>query len=240
MEQPASKRLPLKQAYPFAEQHGLGADVERIRTMEIEWDRGYDSSVRRGYFVELFRRHGLLDAFRAEYWPLGATPSGGRECERVLRLKDQYEAFLADGSDGDDLELPGDAEAADQEFAAEADLRDFLAKNLGLIEAGLQVVERDGRSGIEFPVADGRIDILAVDRQQHFVVIELKLSRGRNKTLGQVLYYMAWVDAHLGNGPCRGLIIAKEISPDLTLAVQRATGVSLFNYRLSMSIAPVA
>jgi hypothetical protein len=239
MEQPPRKVFPLSLAYPFADQHGLGTEAERIRTMEIEWDRGYESSIRRGYVVELFRRQGLLDAFQREHWPLGATPSGIRECERVLRLKDQYEAFLAGTGTNDDVDSALDAEAAGQEFAAETDLRDFLAKNLGLIEPGLQLVERDGRSGIEFPVADGRIDILAIDRQQKFVVIELKLSRGRNKALGQLLYYMAWVDAQLGDGPCRGLIIAKEISPDLKLAVQRATGVSLFSYLLSMSLAPV-
>ena len=43
------------------------------------------------------------------------------------------------------------------------------------------------RTGVEFPVEGGRIDLLAVDRNGKFVVIELKLSQGRNKTLGQLL-----------------------------------------------------
>jgi hypothetical protein len=46
------------------------------------------------------------------------------------------------------------------------------------------------------------------------------------------------LDAHVGNGPCRGVIIAKEISPDLKLAIQRATGVSLMSYLLSLSLLP--
>jgi len=71
------------------------------------------------------------------------------------------------------------------------------------------------------------------------VVIELKLSQGRNKTLGQLLYYMGWVDQHLGKGPCRGFIIASEITEDLAVAVARVPGVSLAKYRMSFAIEPV-
>src|SRR5207248_77837 len=38
------------------------------------------------------------------------------------------------------------------EFAYESDLRDFLAKNLSLIEGGLQLYQDEGITGIEFPV----------------------------------------------------------------------------------------
>src|SRR5262249_2401346 len=99
--------------------------------------------------------------------------------------------------------------------------------------------QQGGQKGIEFPVDDGRIDILAVDKDGRFVVFELKLARGRNKALGQILYYMGWVDKHLGNGPCRGIIVAKDITDDLILAVQRAPGVSLYRYKLSVSVEQV-
>jgi len=88
-------------------------------------------------------------------------------------------------------------------------------------------------------VDEGRIDILARDKSGRFVVFELKVSRGRNKTLGQILYYMGWVDNHLGKGPCRGIIIAKDISDDLILATQRVQGVSLYRYKLSVSVEQV-
>ena len=92
------------------------------------------------------------------------------------------------------------------------------------------------RSGVEFPVEGGYIDLLGVDQDQRFVVIELKVGTGRNKVIGQLLYYMGWVDRHLGNAPCRGVIIAKEIPDDLLLAVQRVPGVSLYRYNLSVSV----
>ena len=93
---------------------------------------------------------------------------------------------------------------------------------------------------MEYSIEDGRIDILAVDKNNRPVVIELKISRGRNRTIGQLLYYMGWVDAHLGKGPCRGMIIAREISDDLVVAVQRVSEVSLFRYRMSVSLEPVS
>jgi RecB family endonuclease NucS len=94
--------------------------------------------------------------------------------------------------------------------------------------------------GVEFPIDGGRIDILAVDRNKQYVVIELKVSRGRNKTLGQLLHYMGWVDKNLGKGTCRGIVIAKEISEDLALAVSRASGVALYRYNLNVDVKRVA
>jgi hypothetical protein len=67
-------------------------------------------------------------------------------------------------------------------------------------------------------------------------VFELKLARGRNKALGQLLYYMAWMDKYLGKGPCRGIIVAKEITDDLVLAARRVEGVSLYRYKLSVTV----
>jgi hypothetical protein len=122
------------------------------------------------------------------------------------------------------------------QFAFEAHLRDFLAKNLERVESGLQLYQGANHLGIEYPVESGRIDILAVDRQGKFVVIELKLSQGRNRTLGQLLYYMSWVDQNLGSAPCRGVIIASEISDDLRVAISRVPGVSLARYRMSFSV----
>ena len=72
------------------------------------------------------------------------------------------------------------------------------------------------------------MDILARDRNGKLVVIELKLSRGRNRTIGQLLYYMGWIDQHLGDGKCRGMIIAREITSDLIVATTRVLGISLY------------
>jgi hypothetical protein len=231
------KVLPLKEAYRFGAENGLEPEVAEIKDMEIEWDLSYSSSLRRGYVVDLFTKKHLFDAFKERYWPTGQSSWGRRKSEFWLRLKVRYDDFLAGRGE---VNPEVDETEEDQAFAAEADLRDFLANNLECVEAGLKLYRDNDRDGVEFPVEDGRIDILAVDKSNQFVVFELKLARGRNKVLGQLLYYMGWVDKNLGRGPCRGIIVAKEISDDLVLAAQRVQGVSLYRYTLSVSVQRVA
>ncbi len=231
------KVLPLKEAYRFGAEHALEREMAGIREMEIEWDLSYTSSLRRGFVVDIFTKKQLFDSFKEQYWPTGNTTWGQRKSEFWLRLKSRYEDFLAGRGESDS---EAEDEDEDQAFAAEADLRDFLASNLDRVEAGLRLYHQGERNGVEFPIDDGRIDILAVDKAGRFVVFELKLARGRNKALGQILYYMGWVDKHLGNGPCRGIIIAKEIPDDLLLAVQRVQGASLYRYKLSVSVEQVS
>ena len=241
MEENNKATLSLRAAYAFGAAHDLGKNVNEIRDLEIEWDRSYTSSLRRGYIVDLFEKHGIFEDFKATHWPYGNTPNGESKRRRYLKIKEQYEDFLSGRRP--ELEAGLDEEAEDQDndqqFAAESDLRDFLAKNPGCIEKGLSLYQNGDRSGVEFPVEGGYIDILGIDQKQTYVVVELKVGKGRNKTIGQLLYYMGWVDKNLGNAPCRGMIIAKEIPDDLILAVQRVPGVSLYRYKLSVSVEPI-
>lgn len=69
-------------------------------------------------------------------------------------------------------------------FAYESDLRNFLAKNLTIIESGLKLYQDEGISGIEFPVGGRFIDLLAIDRHNNYVVIELKVSKGYDRVIG--------------------------------------------------------
>lgn len=233
MNEEQTPTLSLKAAYAFGAAHGLEREMADVREMVIEWDSSYTSTLRRGYVVALLEGHGLFDTFKKEHWQFGNTPTGETNRRRYLQIKARYEAFLV-GVETEDAEPsdPGQATV----FALEAHLRDFLAKNLERIETGLRLYASGERNGIEFPVDGGRIDLLAVDRNGKFVVIELKLSQGRNKTLGQLLYYMGWVDRHLGEGPCRGFIIASDITEELSIAVARVPGVRLANYRMSFAV----
>jgi hypothetical protein len=233
------EQLPLRAAYDFGDAHGLESEVREIREMDIEWDLSYSSSVRRGFIVTLFESKGLFESFKNEHWKFGATPAGERKRRKYLRLRARYEEFVSgrhSESDADDIQEPEQA----LEFALEAHLRDFLARNLERIEPGLRLHSTAESQGVEFPIEGGRIDLLAIDRNGKFVVIELKLSQGRSKTLGQISHYMGWVDRQLGNGRCRGFIIANEISEDLRIAVTRVPGVSLARYRMSFAIEAVA
>lgn len=127
-------------------------------------------------------------------------------------------------------------------FAYESDLRNFLSKNLNAIEPGLRLYEEEGIKGIEFPVGGRFIDILALDAQGAYVVIELKVSRGYDRVLGQLRRYMGWIAKHQAEQgqTVRGIIVAREISEDLVLACFGVADVELFEYEMSVTVRRVA
>lgn len=126
----------------------------------------------------------------------------------------------------------------ENEFAYERDLQHFLAKNLSLIEPGLTLYTEEGITGLEFPVGSRFIDILAKDKGNNYVVIELKVSRGYDRVVGQILRYMAWIRKNHAeqNQNVRGVIIAREITEDLLLACSETQNVDLFEYNLSVTL----
>jgi len=140
------------------------------------------------------------------------------------------------GSSDDGTESDNGVEAT-TEFAFEKDLRNYLVKNLGLIEPGLHLYEEEEITGIEFPVGGRFIDILAVDQTGSYVVIELKVSRGYDRVIGQLLRYMAWVEQNMETTKrVRGMIVAKEITNDLKLAASRIADVRLIEYEISFKL----
>ena len=149
--------------------------------------------------------------------------------EATVNAKEQIEI-------DDEVDTQGSAE-----FAYEADLRNYLAKNLLIIEPGLKLYQEEGITGVEFPVGGRFIDILAVDATGALVVIELKVSRGYDRVVGQLMRYMAWIQKNQAEPGqhVRGLIVAREISQDLLLACSLLTGVQLFEYELSLKLKPV-
>lgn len=237
MSQDIKKKISLRDAYEFAEQKGFSEEVKEIKKMDVRWNKNYTSTVRRGFIVRLFQNKKILNEFIDTYWPDGKSSFGESHIRFVLRLADEFENYAADNIPEE--EFLSSAEGRSFEFALESHLRDFLAKDLEHIEPGLKLYKSEQRNGIEYPVDGGRIDILAVDKNNNFVVIELKLSQGRNKVLGQILYYMGWVDANLSKSPCRGIVIANEISNELSTAVSRAPGVKLYIYKMSFSVEAV-
>jgi hypothetical protein len=129
----------------------------------------------------------------------------------------------------------------ENEFAYERDLQHFLAKNLYLIEPGLTLYTEEGITGLEFPVGSRFIDVLAKDKHNNYVVIELKVSRGYDRVVGQILRYMAWIRKNHAekNQKVRGVIIAREITEDLLLACSETQNVDLFEYNLSVTLSKI-
>ena len=69
-------------------------------------------------------------------------------------------------------------------------------------------------------------------------MIELKVSKGYDRAVGQLLRYMGWIAQNLAEPgqKVKGMIIARTISDDLRLATSRVQDVELYEYELSISL----
>lgn len=141
------------------------------------------------------------------------------------------------GSDVEDTDA-GEAPVGSSAFAFEKDLQSYLARNLECIEPGLKLYEEDGVKGIEYDVGNRYIDILAVDKEGAFVVIELKVSKGYERVIGQLLRYMNWVRRDLAEPGqrVRGIIVCRDVNEDLRLACSSLKDVELCEYQLRVSV----
>ena len=215
-------------AYPkFESRASVSADVQAMCVNNL--NRRHWPSVKPGSGHDLFFKE---SSKQIRLWEPERDPEP--------RYKGDIEAGTNDElQDDDDLSASevGASQTSDT-FALEQDLQNFLVRNLQRLEPGLSLYEVDGISGIEFNAGGRRIDILAVDSDGAFVVIELKVSRGYDRVIGQLQRYMGWVESNLaGQKMVRGIIVASEITEDLLLATSLiADRVKLFEYSLSFSI----
>src|SRR5712692_6139208 len=75
--------FPIKAAYQFAAENGLGKQAETIRMRPFRYDRrglrDRSSSIRSGYLIVLFQSKGLFERFQKQYWPDYETEKGKEE-----------------------------------------------------------------------------------------------------------------------------------------------------------------
>jgi len=184
---------------------------------------------------------GLVEKYNPEthgLWEICSVDKNKLAVKRVDAVlhSDNYE-------DSDSAAIVTDSEYNEENkdftFALESQLRDFIAENLSLIDNTLSLfVSDEGVAGVEYRIDVGIIDILAQNKNDEFVVIELKLSRGADAVLGQLQRYMGWIKKNLSenNAPVHGIIIAKSISDRLKYAVSVAQNISLFEYTMKFDI----
>jgi hypothetical protein len=96
MEKNQTTALSLNAAYAFASELGLEREATEIRNMVIEWDSSYTSSLRRGYIVDLFEKHGVFEEFKARYWARGSTPAGETSNTSIIRMMSLPNQFIPD------------------------------------------------------------------------------------------------------------------------------------------------
>lgn len=188
--------------------------------------------------LELYdpQKHGQWQIRKAENGDLEVCPVG--ECVG----EDEDAQAISAETDGRDTGQSLEAQEPVSGFAYEAHLRDYLAGNIHLVENGLQLyVDDTGTDGVEYQTDVGRIDLLGLDHNDGFVVVELKIGRGPDAVAGQVMRYMGWVKRHLAAGRrVRGFIIAEHISDRLRYATADLGDVFLKEYELNLTLKDVA
>jgi RecB family endonuclease NucS len=128
-----------------------------------------------------------------------------------------------------------DIREGDRTFALEAHLRDYLVRNLHIIEPGLKLWFTEPPS-VEFAIGGRRIDILARDKFDIPVVIELKLDRAYDRVVGQSLLYRGLISNLLKSSTVRIILVAGEISDELKIACSGLPNLEIFEYSLSMQV----
>lgn len=111
-------------------------------------------------------------------------------------------------------------------FITENDLEDYLITHLNLIENGLSYLSR------QYVLDEGRIDILAKDKNDNIVIIEIKIDFDK-KIIWQSLYYPIEIQKKYPNKNIRMLTIMPDY-PNYLLEPLNKLNVEKFAYNIKV------
>jgi hypothetical protein len=228
------KYFKIADAVAFAGAHGLGGLASAILAKPIHPGvPGKRTRVRKGEFVDLFEREGVLEQFFSRYWPAGNGPEGRNVLNGYRARKALNDELLERGDDGPSvaaIQAEQIDAASEITFGLERDLQAALRANIQQLEDGL-VIDDGGK---ERSCDAGRIDICARDVSGALVVIELKAGVARPGAMTQLLAYIGVV-ATEEKRPVRGLLIAEDFHPKVLFAARAVQGVRLCRYRFKFA-----
>jgi len=122
------------------------------------------------------------------------------------------------------------SQSIDTQVSLEKDLQQYLSGRVEELESGLKLVD----GGVEFITDAGRIDLLAKDKENNMVVIELKSGKAKDSALGQLLGYIGCLLEK--NSNVRGILVASNFDPRVVYAVKGLSNIKLISYELSFNL----
>ena len=175
----------------------------------------------------------MSDALRHSAGSIGTVSNITKHAEQLIGLIGKAED---PGIKSDDPTIE-DAST----FALETHLEDFLFNNWAQTDLGkdLDIYQDDEESGRQLPTDTGRLDILAISKdQKRLVVVELKKGRASDAVVGQVLRYMGYVQHELAEDgqTVEGIIIAHQDDKRLRRALEMTPTVSFYRYKVSFQL----
>lgn len=132
--------------------------------------------------------------------------------------------------------------ATDTSVSLEQDLESHVLANLEQLEPGLRLYADEHGSGQQLDTGEvGRLDILAVDKDDRFVVIELRAGTADDTVCAQLLRYLGWVRSNLAGGrEPRGLLVANDFTKSLEYAAEALDNVALIRYQTDFEFSEVS
>ena len=125
-------------------------------------------------------------------------------------------------------------------LSLERDLENYIIKNLDEIEEGLKIYSKGSVTGRQFSINNERIDILAIDKNNNYVVIELKVGTANYHVIGQILSYTSLVRRDIADKKeVRGIIIADDFDRKLRYAASEVPNISLKKYEIHFTFKDV-
>lgn len=126
-------------------------------------------------------------------------------------------------------------------FVLEKYLEEFLVSNWANTELGKDylIYEDENGTGQQFQTDSGRIDILAISKDQKvLLVVELKKGRASDVVVGQITRYMGYVTTELAaaSQKVRGVIVALEDDQKLRHSLVIVPGVDFYRYEVSFKL----
>ncbi len=186
------------------------------------------------WFTQTINRADMSEALRRSTGSIGTLGNVSAHAEEIEMLIGGVSAPKLIATD----ENVEDASA----FAMEEHLQDFLIENWTQTELGkaYDIYEVDGEKiGREYPVEKGRIDILAISKDRKtLLIVELKKGRASDKVVGQILYYMGYVNEELAEEgqAIKGVIIALEDDPKIRKALTMTPSIDFYRYQVSFKL----
>ena len=156
---------------------------------------------------------------------------------------DETEPTVAVEKEEDEVRLP----TIGERFSREEYLQHFIEDNFENISFGGKLkiyTDPLGRQGLYYPTTYGEIDILALDSDDNYVVIELKRDKAADKTVNQISRYVQWVEENLSSKDgksVRGIIVAHRGNQSLLGSIKALRfSVVVKTYKLKVDLTDMA